>query len=754
MQRKLYSQVAYEPESPTASGSVVVPDADRGKLILLRILQSVLCLLGVACIGWAFSAARFRDAEGFLRGSICLPIAIGIALMILGWALAGPSRRFAFWFSLALVGQAVVLQTIDAGPAMKYQHYRALDHPALLGFLGVQTAVVVAGYKNRWRPLWSWIRLHFKAWQLLGIGLLFFVSSATVSEVISSYLVELPFAAFLQAVNLANVVLVVWTIPSEAVDWFKRRSEKFLGPMEGEQTNTRASIDRLTILAAIWVTILAATFSFYSYGRHPHISDEVGYVLQARYFAAGMLTMPAPPVPAAFEVNLMNYEESRWYSAFSPLGWPLALAVGVLLGAPWLVNPILAGVNVLGIAVLLRELYDRRTARIVVLLLCFSPWFVFMGMNFMSHTFTLTCALAAALALIWARKTGKVTWALASGCAIGLVSLIRPLEGLVMALLLGLWAIGVGRQRLKTLSVAALILGAMIVGSLVLPYNKHLTGKATQFPVNAYSDKYFWPNANAMGFGPERGMGWPHIDPHPGHTPVDALINANLNTTSINFELLGWSTGSLLLILLFVFSGALRGSDWLMLSVVVAVFVAHFFYWFSGGPDFGARYWYLMLIPCMALTARGIQFLETKLRAGPSILSARSTLVIVAVFLLCASTLVNYFPWRAIDKYHNYLGLRPDVRYLAREYDFGKSLVLVQGNARPDYASAAVYNPIDLRADAPVFAWDQDAKVRSEVLQAYADRPVWIIAGPSITGGAFKVIEGPITADKLAAREK
>lgn len=725
-----------------------LPRPQDSALGLRRIAQGLLCLLAAAFFVWALADPRFRDTEGFLKGSFCLPVAVGVALAILGSAITGRLMRCAFWFSLALVGQALTLQIIDAGPAMKYQHARPFDHPAFVAFLGLQTVIVAMGYRNRAGLIWSWIRLHFKTWQLLGIGLFFLMSSATVAADVSVYLRELPYAAFMQSVNLANIVLAVWTIPAETIAGLKRASEKFFCPLGEGQANKPARIDRFTILAALWVTVLAATLSFYSYGAHPHISDEVSYLYQARYFKAGMLTMPAPPVPAAFNINLMNYEDTRWYSIFPP-GWPLALMIGVWARVPWLVNPVLAGLNVLGITILLRELYDRRTARIVVVLLCCSPWFVFMGINFMSHTFTLTAALAAALALVWARKTGKWSWALASGLAVGLVSLIRPFDGFILAILLGLWAIGVGGRRLKVVSVAALILGTIIMGALVLPYNKHLTGKLTQLPVNAYFEKYFGPNANALGFGPGRDAGWRHLDPYPGHSPLDALINANLNTTSINFELLGWSIGSLLIGALLVFSLAMRGSDWLMLGVIAAVFVAHFFYYFSGGPDFGARYWFLMLVPCMALTARGIQLLERKFASGPS-----GTLVLTAVLLLCASTLITYFPWRAIDKYHNYLGLRPDIRYLAKTYNFGKSLVLVKGDSRPDYASAAVYNPLDLQADAPVYAWDQNPEVRSQLLKAYVDRPVWVVAGPSVTGAGFKVLEGPVPADKLSARDK
>ena len=68
--------------------------------------------------------------------------------------------------------------------------------------------------------------------------------------------------------------------------------------------------------------------------------------------------------------------------------------------------------------------------------------------------------------------------------------------------------------------------------------------------------------------------------------------------------------------LLAMLSGFLSRDDRLMIAVIAAVFIAHFFYYFSGGPDFGARYWFLMLIPLGALTARGISALKEKLDSG------------------------------------------------------------------------------------------------------------------------------------------
>ncbi len=430
----------------------------------------------------------------------------------------------------------------------------------------------------------------------------------------------------------------------------------------------------------------------------------------------------------------------KWYAA-PPLGWPAVLAVGAALGAPWLVDPVLAGLNILLSYLLLGEVYPRRIARLGVLLLCVSPWHVFMAMSYMTHTLTMTCALAAWLGVARARRTGLLRWAWLAGASAGAGTLIRPLDGLIAGALAGAWAIGIGGKRLKFSALAALATATVLMSALTLPYNKMLIGDAMASPLMRYADERYGRDSAAYGFGPNRGMGWP-TDAYPGHTPFESLINAELNGSSLNVDLFGWSTGALALMAILILSGGLRRPDYLMLAAIAAVVLAYVPYWGNGGGDFGARYWYLALVPCVALTARGLETLENRL--GPADRNeARAT---AAVAALCALALMNYFPWRSLDKYYHYLRMRPDAQMLAQTHGFGRSLVFIRGEGFPDYASAAVYNPIDLQAASPVYAWDRSPAVRDVLLHVYADRPVWILEGPSITGAGYRIAAGPLNA--------
>ncbi len=655
---------------------------------------------------------------GILAAAACLAAAASPA-----W------RRSALWFALASLGQGAALTMIAAGPATRYAHYEPLstiaaDHPALLGLLALQAAIVA----------WTWIgRLRSGAmslprWKPIALALaLSTITAATVSPEVRRYLSELSFAIAVQLIAIATVALIALDAPTPR----ERRARSRQSP-EDDLPEDRLRVDGQSWIAAGAAVVIAAALSVFAYDRHPHVPDEVAYLHHAKYMAAGMLAMPAPPVPAAFDVDLMEYEPDRWFSPVPP-GWPLALAAGVAAGVPWLVNPVLAGLNVLLVHVLVAQIYSRRIARRTAVLMALSPWFLFLGMSYMPHQLTLFFALTAAAGLAMARLRNSWMWAFAAGAGVGGVSLIRPLDGVIVGALIGLWALGAGGRRLRLAQLVALGIGTAAVGAAVFPYNRMLTGDALTFPINAYVNKHYAPNANSYGFGPDRGMGWA-TDPNPGHSPVDGVINANLNTFAINTDLFGWITGSLIFVAWLFCARAWRRQDSLMLAALAAFPLSYFPYYFSGGPDFGARYWFPAIVPLVALSVRGMQAVAE---------SAAGTRVWVAVGALTVMTVATYLPWRGADKYHHYRGMRADVRSLASARGFGPDLVLVRGKRFPDYASAFAENPVDLRSRQTIYAWDRDAETRAAVLREYADRRVWYVDGPSITGRGFEVVAGP-----------
>lgn len=657
------------------------------------------------------------------------------------------AHRSLLWLLLWSVSQYVALQLYTAGPVVFYPVYSVTDGSGVrneLLVLGVQAVCVGIGMLRAAGPLLRWIHARVGWLRLGAVLVLALLSSAVFLPNIPSWLSKCAFAFALHFVSAANLFLVFRAaVPGGG---FMQALDRLLGPAgEGPEPGR---LDRFAWTAAGAVTLTTALLCLLVYERHPHVPDEVVYILHANYFAEGMLAMPLPPVPEAFDIDLMLMQDDRWLCPVPP-GWPAVLAVGAFFGTAWLVNPLLSGLCVLFGYALLRELMDRRTARIATLLLCASPWFLFMGMSFMPHPLPQAAGLLAALGVARAKRLDRAGWSWLAGACTGVVALVRPLEGLVLATILGLWSL-CGR-RLRFAALLGLGAGAAAVGSLAIPYNLHFTGSPAKFPIMHYIDTVYGPGKNDLGFGENRGLGWGDLDPYPGHDLVDALINVQMNFFAIDLELFGWGTGSALGMLLLLALGRWRRLDWMMLVPIGLVITAQSFYWFAGGPDFGARYWYLVLLPCIVLTVRGFARLGEALEDGA--VAAGRDRALAALVLLTVVCPVSFVSWRIHDKYQDYRGFRPDVRELAAQHDFGRSLVLVRGKRAPDYASAAVYNPVDLEADAPVYAWDRDADVRARLLAHYADRPVWVLAGPGETGAGYELLEGSLDAGELAARE-
>lgn len=662
------------------------------------------------------------------------------------------------WSVLLLAGFAASLSLVNAGQSVGYQHLVAWSElparPIALAIIGVQTLATLFGLRRQATAVVSAARAALPGWRLPFLLLMMAGSSAIVGRDLARFGGEMLLATALQLVSLGTLWLAVTSIPRQTLTSLQTRVTRWLGEEIPYGDDLAPRLDGFAWKTAACATLIAATLSLVVYGAHPHLMDEVAYLFQARTFASGRITLPNPPAPDAFRLYLIDSGPHGWYSPVPP-GWGAAMIPGVWLGAPWLVNPLLTGVNVLLTYLVLQPLYGRRAARLAAVLLAASPWNLFLGMSFMPHAVTLTCALAAALGVMTTRRTSQVRWAWLGGLALGVIASVRQLDAMIVAAALGLWSIGLGGRRIRFGGTVGLVVGSMISTLPLLAFNRYFTGKPGTFPMMHYIDAIYGKGANDYGFGANRGMGWA-LDPNPGHGPIDGLINAALNTTTTHTELFGWSIGSLLFVYALVLRGRLQRADRAMLAVIALTWLAYFFNYFSGGPDFGARYWYMMLVPLIALTVRGVMSLSPSVSASQSpatpssMLSIHTTQLLSAVALLSVASLVTFVPWRSIDKYWHYRGM--EAIAFEGAAPTGRALVMVTGRDVPDHASASLSNPIDLTDDVPVYVKRLTPAADSATIAAFPDRSIWFVDGPTLTSHGFVVRAGPVSRDAALAR--
>lgn len=364
--------------------------------------------------------------------------------------------------------------------------------------------------------------------------------------------------------------------------------------------------DRLLIAAlGALAFALAAWLALGPLGGVAHVSDEVAYTLQARLFAAGMRVGPPGDQPSML---LYPFWQTRpESSAVFPPGWPALLAVGVALGAPWLVNALLAAA-LPPLSFLLARAWDRPVveARLAALVAALSPGVVMLAGSRMSHTSVLVALLGA---LVVAERREERAWAwVLGGLGLAYVVSARHLDAALLGgplILLGL--LRGGRRAWSWVLLPGL------ATALVLFDNHQLTGSATTFPVNPWYDAWVAdmdrpPGCNALGFGAERGChltlgSWGHSPAKAARFSLDAL-------QQLDRHLLGLPGGLLLALV-----GWVRTRRWLVPAVLLAGVVGGYALYWAPGQVFGARFYHPLyaVLPVFLGAAAGA--LPERLRA-------------------------------------------------------------------------------------------------------------------------------------------
>src|SRR5262249_38343897 len=149
---------------------------------------------------------------------------------------------------------------------------------------------------------------------------------------------------------------------------------------------------------------------------------------------------------------------------------------------------------------LLETLYGMRTAHLAAALLTISPWFLVTSASFMTHNLSLALALGGFVALEKQKRSRRIRWSVGAGLCLAGVVPPRPLEGIVVGTVMGLWALGLGGGRLRLREIFCFGVVAVLFGSVLLPYVHALTGSFTRTPQQVWTDATFYPGSDRLGF--------------------------------------------------------------------------------------------------------------------------------------------------------------------------------------------------------------------------------------------------------------
>ncbi len=330
----------------------------------------------------------------------------------------------------------------------------------------------------------------------------------------------------------------------------------------------------------------------------PKGSDESAYYFQSRIYAAGRLAAPVPGVEdpmAQFPLRHFVFSQGKWFIVYTPFHSAL-MAPFTAAGAAPLLGPMEGLLSLLGIYLLVRLWTGEALARISVLLLLLSPFFLFMTVTFMAHNTNLMLVTWSLYLLSRRVKGAGVPFSLAGGFLAGLAFMTKPYPVLVWLVFIPLTVIICFRKRwLAVLAPAAA--AAAVPFALFLMANAFYTGN----PFMAGYDMV--RGGKLIGFGPDKA--WFPVYGDLAHTPLRGLINLTRQIGSGSTMLFGWPFLSLIPLVLALKRGRRdRRVLWLFipLGLIMVLMWLHYY----PATDYGPRHYFTFMPVILLLSALGL----------------------------------------------------------------------------------------------------------------------------------------------------
>ncbi len=372
----------------------------------------------------------------------------------------------------------------------------------------------------------------------------------------------------------------------------------------------------------------AVVVAVWCFGRMPPLIDAWVQYFQARILLSGAWVAPPAPSPAHFAILFAPITEGGWFGQYPPVH-PALLAIGMALGSPWLVTPVLAAALPAAVYALGAAGGDPRVGRLAALLVLASPFVIAIDASAMNH---LPAALLVSLGLATLGRVaaGRGRAGLVLGAAVGLLLGLRPLDGGILAAAGALAVLAGLRTRGGVMTAAAVALAGLVTLAPTLLYNRATTGGLFTFT---------YARVQGTLLGLEQDVPWGTT-----LTALRALGLTALDGHRMNVALMEWPIPVTALAALGLWAArrgpaaAMRGSAVYVLGLVGALF-----FYFHRDVLFGPRLLFSAVPPLLVLAAAGVVALADLRRPlGPSRLALGdvAALALGVTAALAASTLV------------------------------------------------------------------------------------------------------------------
>lgn len=490
------------------------------------------------------------------------------------------------------------------------------------------------------------------------------------------------------------------------------------------------------MVCALFVFILTNVLSYFIFDHIPHVHDEIGYLFQAKIFKLGRLYVSSPPAREFFNFpHIIN--NGQWYSQYTP-GYPFLLLLGLVLGVPWILNPLLAAFSIVIFFFLGKEIFNKTVGLLASILGTISIWFLLMSSTMMSHT---SCMFFLALFLLFlfrSLKNPTIANGVFAALSLGMALLIRPYTSFLVSLpFLVFYAVHQFiKIKSKTKNAVAFTLAMTLVLSILMVYNTLTNGNPLRMGyIVCYGEEVL------PGFGVSGCYDFLH-------TPHRGVLNTGTYLKSLNTYLFGWPSSLFLVLLPFIFLGSIkpdhRKKILLLVSGFICLMVGYFFYW-GTVETIGPRFYFEGIPLLILLSALGLfefpRFVSSKFKNVST--EKINRVVIVGLIVLTAYGFFYRFPkliwppkpeWFYDTYADDFAGVTPRINHTLRSIPITNAVVSIKMIhshipffQHGSWGSGFLYNDPELKGEI-IYARELEER-NGELLSAYPTRKHYVYFG-------------------------
>ena len=394
---------------------------------------------------------------------------------------------------------------------------------------------------------------------------------------------------------------------------------------------------RVLIGAMLGWTALAVIFTgVVVIKNQPTSDDENVYELQTRILASGRLSVDSLPSPDnIFQDNIFLVNNGKIFGQY-PFGHSIFLLIGYFIGWIRLMPLLFTVASVLGMYLLMKDLYGHREGMLAALFLAVSPMVLFTGGTILSHS-TEMFFLIYFFWFAWrtVKQSSLINPVLAGICYAAAFH-VRSATAILIAtpaIILLLIAL---LRRFKGNWLKTIVLGVVTMAGLglYLWFNSHVNGDP--FRTNYHAA---WQGVTQYNspFGFNRGA-W-----NITHTPKRGFENMIHNLLRFNYWYIGWPLG-LGFVILWIFKRKKKIYEYAAVITFVATYAFYFFYFWPGISDTGPVLYFELVIPVTVLAVPSLFWLLDFLakKFGPALAEKRMLLTVLFAIILAFATFDQY----------------------------------------------------------------------------------------------------------------